>query len=186
MQILGKIKDEFDWLKFAPPEKGEEQWKDGRSAKELAKFFTQHEGEKLPRKIADILKKYDIFDDDFCCYPEHETKFDECGGKGRQHDLLMVHKDIVVGIEAKADEPLGDTVEITVKNALKNTSKSRVPERADGLAKNIFGYNSWDEIKDFRYQLLTATAGLLQEAVNREINRALLLIITFMKKGVDR
>ena len=28
-----------DWLRFAPPEKGESHWKDGRSAKELAKAW---------------------------------------------------------------------------------------------------------------------------------------------------
>ena len=46
-----------DWFRFSPPMGGEKQWKDGRSAKELARYITS----ALPNVPAEIEKKLSHF-----------------------------------------------------------------------------------------------------------------------------
>jgi len=184
MEIYGRIKNEMDWFNIAPPEKGAEHWKDGRSAKELAKYFTAEGGTRIPTAIKELLETYGVKDEQFICYPEHETKFDDFKGNGRKHDLLMVHKDIIIGIEAKAGEELGRTIQNEIERAnnaaqLRSSGKTNLPDRIKGLAKSIFDDDNLLQIHNLRYQLLHATAGTLCEARERGVSRAVLLILNF-------
>jgi len=40
-----------DWFNLAPPKKGRKQWKDGRSAKELAKAWFRTGRAKVPEEL---------------------------------------------------------------------------------------------------------------------------------------
>jgi hypothetical protein len=67
-----------DWIRWAPPEKGEAQWKDGRSAKEFARRWLPG----LPAEVAAILDTHPAT----AAFvpteglPEHPTRLDEFGG----------------------------------------------------------------------------------------------------------
>lgn len=46
-----KISNLTDWFQHAPPAKGEAHWVDGRSAKELAKAWTQSGVPTVPKEL---------------------------------------------------------------------------------------------------------------------------------------
>ena len=166
-----------DWEKFAPPKKTEIQWKDGRSAKELAKYIVQAEG-YIPKEIEEILLTIGCNQDIiFCGEPEVVTRLTG-KGEGRNHDLLLIQdNEFVVGIEAKADEPLGKLISKELSS--KDISENKI-NRINSLYKDIYGSCLCDNL-DVRYQLLTATVGTLIEAEKFKASKALLIIITFKK-----
>lgn len=172
-----------EWFYKCPPKGKEKHWKDGRSAKETAKHWVH----TIPKPFIDILKdkhlKYER------CSPEYVTKFDDYKGESRNHDLLILAKDkspntVIISIESKADEPFGDTV-LKTKVAAEKTKqikpKSMALERIEDLRHAFFG-----EIKDgqleLRYQLLTAVAGTIAEAKNRDAKTAYFLVQAFVEK----
>ena len=165
------------WKKNAPPMGGDTQWKDGRSAKELAKYMTA-DFPKLPSEIEEILSniidKNSILELD----AEHVTNFSSAGfgrGEGRNHDGILTNNDIFIGIEAKADETLGNLVADELKSASDNKKL-----RIEKLVSLLFD-DGVENHKNIRYQLLTASAGALLEAGNSK--KALLAVIVFKKSG---
>ena len=84
-------------------------------------------------------------------------------------------------MEAKADEPFGDTVGRTLIKAQKRLEKnprSKGIERARGLVEGILG-GSAEKHLDVRYQLLTASAAAIEEAKRHGAKRAVLLVHEF-------
>lgn len=172
-----KIESIEQWKKISPPKKENEHWKDGRSAKELAKYIMKQNG-FLPKEIEDILLNIGCSKiGDFIGEPEKVTSL--IGrGMGRNHDLLLIkEQEIVIGIEAKADEILGKYISDELVS--KNISQNKI-NRINELYKLIYGCYPL-KAENIRYQLLTATVGTLVEAKNLNISKALLLIITFKK-----
>ena len=167
-----------DWCKLGGPKK-ENQWKDGRSAKELAKYILDGNG-YLPKEIEDILLKIGCKSDKvFKCEPEKFTSLVGRGG-GRNHDLYLEQSgEIVIGVEAKADETLGKLISEELDD--KKISDNKI-NRINSLYESIYGCYPLDG-GDIRYQLLTAMVGILLEAQRLHISKALLLIITFKKDG---
>lgn len=167
-----------DWSDFAGPMKKNHS-KDGRSANELANYILDSKG-YLPKEIEDILLEIGCKNDKiFKGEPEKITSL-VGRGTGRHHDLLLEQEDeIVVGIEAKADEPLGKTIskELSVSNISENKLN-----RINTLYKNLYGCDVSSDT-DIRYQLLTGVNGTLIEAKTKNIPKALFLIITFKKEG---
>lgn len=168
-----------EWYQFAPPKAKGKHWKDGRSAKSLAQFMTD---KNQVKKLEDILVelKYDI-NGVISCTPEANTVL-PCKGNGRNHDLLMIGEDFVVGIEAKVSEPFGEEISTELIEASDN-KKGRI----DKLAKELFGceiYKVKDGLK-LKYQLLTGVYGTLLEAENNKKSKALFLVIVFTD-GITR
>ena len=168
-----------EWYQFAPPKAKGKHWKDGRSAKSLAQFMTD---KNQVKKLEDILVelKYDT-NGVISCTPEANTVL-PCKGNGRNHDLLMIGEDFVVGIEAKVSEPFGEEISTELIEASDN-KKGRI----DKLANELFGCKI-NEIKDgleLRYQLLTGVYGTLLEAENNKKSKALFLVIVFTD-GITR
>ena len=99
-----------DWYSAAPPKSPSLHWKDGRSAKELAKYMTSTKG-YMPKEIEDILVKLGCNPNiTFYGEPEAVTSLESRGG-GRHHDLLLIQEnEVVVGVEAKSDEDFGKVV----------------------------------------------------------------------------
>lgn len=115
------------------------------------------------------------------CTPEANTVL-PCKGNGRNHDLLMIGEDFVVGIEAKVSEPFGEEISTELIEASDN-KKNRI----DTLANKLFGCKI-NEVKDglgLRYQLLTGVYGTLLEAENNKKSKALFLVIVFTD-GITR
>ena len=162
-----------EWYQFAPPKAKGKHWKDGRSAKSLAQFMTD---KNQVKKLEDILieLEYDT-NGVISCTPEANTVL-PCKGNGRNHDLLMIGEDFVVGIEAKVSEPFGEEISTELIEASDN-KKGRI----DKLANELFGCKI-NEVKDglkLRYQLLTGVYGTLREAENNQKSKALFLVVVF-------
>ena len=167
-----------DWFRIAPPKMGASQWVDGRSAKELAKYIVASKG-NVPDEIDKIIPAELQGDGKFDWFAEKITDFDESfgSGEGRHHDMVMMNDLVVVGIEAKADEPLDKPVGAWVNGD--NRTK-----RINAMCNLIFGRDYKPEIDDkLRYQLFSGLAGLLVEARNNDIESAIFVILTIKVKG---
>ena len=162
-----------EWYQFAPPKAKGKHWKDGRSAKSLAQFMTD---KNQVKKLEDILVELKYGTNGvISCTPEANTVL-PCKGNGRNHDLLMIGEDFVVGIEAKVSESFGEEISTELIEASDN-KKGRI----DKLANELFGCKI-NEIKDgleLRYQLLTVVYGTLREAENNQKSKALFLVVVF-------
>ena len=168
-----------EWYQFAPPKAKGKHWKDGRSAKSLAQFMTD---KNQVKKLEDILVELEYNTKGvISCTPEANTVL-PCKGNGRNHDLLMIGEDFVVGIEAKVSEPFGEEISTELIEASDN-KKNRI----DTLANELFGCKI-NEVKDgleLRYQLLTGVYGTLREAKKNKKSKALFLVIVFTD-GITR
>ena len=162
-----------EWYQFAPPKAKGKHWKDGRSAKSLAQFMTD---KNQVKKLEDILVELEYNTKGvISCTPEANTVL-PCKGNGRNHDLLMIGEDFVVGIEAKVSESFGEEISTELIEASDN-KKNRI----DTLANELFGCKI-NEVKDgleLRYQLLTGVYGTLREAENNKKSKALFLVVVF-------
>ena len=101
---------------------------------------------------------------------------------------MLVHSEdengpVVIGVEAKADEPFGSTIEKTLAAAQKRLAenpRSKGVERILGLA-TIFGLDlNRREILELRYQLLTLTAATVAEARRQSAQRAIVIVHEFV------
>lgn len=108
------VQNRDDWFKFAPPKKGALQWKDGRSAKELAiAWCTKANCPSPPDEFLQLLKPLVGPDQlaDAVGYPERQIPIDDLRGEPPNIDLAIVSDGIkgltAICIEAKADEPFG-------------------------------------------------------------------------------
>lgn len=182
-QNIQTIADWEDCL-FKDPKKAK-HWKDGRSAKSIAKFMMQLNGEKvISDLISSLLGKKVILD---TAYPEMEVRFDEYG-HGREHDLGIEGKtesgeSIFIGLEAKVDESFNERVsEVYFKAKAReiNGESTNAAKRIDKLLKRNF-----DKVKskhfNLRYQLLYSTIGTL----DRTADISILLIIVFKTDKYD-
>ncbi len=188
MEIIIKkpveIRDIETWHQVAPPKDPEKQWKNGRSAKELARFATNPFFFEF---IKTVLKEAGVKDNKFVCEPEAETRFDKKDkdmgtGGPRNHDLLMIGSECVIGVEAKVSESFGETIEKEWANSKKGENKKK---RILGLIEYISGkkYASIDqlpeEVLNLRYQLFTATVGTIMAAHENNKKKAIVLVLVF-------
>ena len=104
-----------DWLRYAPPKKGERHWRPGRSAMESARaWLDDGHGPTVPAEIAEVLNSHELtraFRPELAV-PELVTRLDDFRGEHRNHDLVVVGEAAggrtLLAIEAKADESFGD------------------------------------------------------------------------------
>ena len=169
------------WFASFPPMGGESQWKDGRSAKELARYFIgtlPHMPTELNALLAHFTEQNTTFD----WLAEHETDFASQGlglGEGRNHDAILWSDELFVGIEAKADEPFGSLYLDEEYAAASQNKKGRI----EGLSRMVFGKSLPDGSRHLRYQLLTATGAVLLEAKGRGLSKALFVVLEFHSEG---
>lgn len=176
------IKNVDEWFQACPPKKGLSHWKDGRSAKEMAKIWTT----EIPSAFSDIFNNHQNFrsiDPEFAV-PEKKTRFDNFNGEDRNHDLLIIakskHGKTVVCIEAKVDEDFGGTtvgadyLNYQLKRAAGSGTKK--PARTETLVKALFDPSQYHKVGDLMYQLLTSAAGTIAEAAAQKADAAVLLV----------
>lgn len=171
-----------DWQVLASPMGGDSQWRDGRSAKELARYITDSLPQ-MPKELENLLSDFSQANSSFDWSAEYVTDFCKYGygkGMGRNHDLIVYNEDVFLGIEAKADEPFGSK---TVAEELKDASDNK-KMRIEKLSELVFGDQAEHHLH-LRYQLLTACAGVLLEAKHRKIQNAVMLVLVFLKTGAD-
>lgn len=176
-----------EWWSCAPPKDKFKHWKDGRSAKENARLWL-NAAPYLPSEIGEILQSCTDVGTlrTWRAEPEAEIPFDNFSGPANI-DLLLITEDetgpLVVGIEAKADEPFGDTVKKTrsvANSRLGKKPESKRVERINILAKKFGLSLERQEVLNLRYQLFTLTAAILAEARRREIQRAIVIVHEFV------
>ena len=169
-----------EWLFVAPPKGKENQWKDNYSAKELAKFATSFE---FGNFLSDLIKMMGSRPSDVVCFPEETTPLPYSSKGPRNHDLLVVGTDFIIGIEAKVNESFSDTLKREYE------SGSQDKKRRIEWMKNILLEEESDTFDDLKYQLFSGTCGTLLEAYRsskkfgREIKKCMFLVLTFDLEG---
>lgn len=189
-----KINSLDEWLQKCPPGQEQKHWKNGRSAKELAKYWCKNPA-VVPFEFEELLKKSKEFADIRIVIgsPEYETGFDRFR-KGRKHDLLLIgeqkNKKTVIGIEAKVDESFGNESvgEYYLKSVLKkiNGDKTNITDRIEQLLPALFHKPIAVNNLGIMYQLIHATAGLLAEAPKRDAEKALFVINIFRTAKINK
>jgi hypothetical protein len=157
-----------DWRIHASPA-SEKHWKDGRSAKELAKAWIRGTGPTDLARLLDLQPQTSsvMFQS---AVAEEQIAFDRFPGGKRNHDLLIRGTtkggQVVVGLEAKADERFGQTVKRYLADglALRQRGKTtNAPERLSDLLRGVADTNldRTPDFGDLRYQLFSGVAGTL-------------------------
>ena len=164
-----------DWKIECPPKKADKQWKPGRSAMELAKYMTE-KFPNVPSEIENALKVLVPESSNFDWDAEYVTPLPG-RGEGRNHDAILWNEDIVVTIEAKADEPLGNLIIDEMKGSSVN-KLCRISEMLKLMFKGNF-----KKYGELRYQLLTASVGTILEAQKQGCDIAVLLVLVFKTNG---
>ena len=187
-----EIQSVDDWFRLAPPKKGILHWKDGRSAKELAKAWFPSEGQpKIPNELVNLMKSHDdtkdaVIDEGI---PEHIVALDNFPGEQRNCDLALYGrvggKPIAISVEAKADEPF----DLTIQEKLDRVTnpRSKIPQRIDILCRSLFGKKQQElpEMANLRYQLLTGSAGTLIDAESIGARLAVFVVHIFLSNKLD-
>ena len=162
-------------------------WKDGRSAKENARLWLGAAPD-LPSGIAELLRASGSVGAlrSWSAEPEARVSFDALGEPSNL-DVLVQGEDgigsVVIGVEAKADEPFGSTVGKTLLAAekrLQGNLRSKGVERIVGLATALGLDLDQTEVLELRYQLLTLTAATLTEARRQSAHRTVVIIHEFV------
>ena len=176
-----------EWRRFAPP-KRDIHWKDGRSAKENARAWTEA-APTLQPEIAHVLDNCPDIGPlrRWSAEPEARIAIDRFRGEQPNIDLLLVAEDdsgpLVVAIEAKADETFGNPLVdqyARARAALESNPRSKAVARIEALLAR-FALDLQDrDVQQLRYQLLTATAAVLAEAERRFSARAVLIVHEFV------
>jgi hypothetical protein len=178
-----------DWYLWGPPKKGALQWKDGRSAKELARSWFRKELPAPPEELRSLVEKTFgtgiVFEE---AKPECVIQLDEFEGEHRNCDLIILCRNesqrIVISVEAKADETFGDSTIGDYYDRKLNT-RSNVPKRIEQLLTAIFGREPDGAIRKLRYQLLHSVAGALIEASAEQANCAVFLVHEFHSANLN-
>jgi hypothetical protein len=170
-----KIGTVEEWGQLAAPA-AKEHWKDGRSAKELAKSWISGVGSQSLGELFDSLERtrdLQIANG----IAEAQISFDKFPGGKRNHDLLIhgacAAGPVVIGLEAKADETFGQTVATYLRDALALRNDGRTtnaPERLANLLKDVAGTSLTQNsnLGNLRYQLFSGVAGTLAAAHDGE------------------
>ncbi len=154
---------------------------------ELARAWCPASGPACPSDITALLSSHDwtrnIQIEE--ARPEYVTPLPE-RGEGRNHDLWARcsadGRPFTLCIEAKADEPFGDTIGDTCTRAGERSEATGGVRRANALLHMVFGAEASVDREPYaslRYQLLTATAGTALQARADGARAAALIIHEF-------
>jgi hypothetical protein len=193
---LPSIRTTEDWRRIGAPKGGDKQWKPLRSAYELASAWCG-DGSAVgpPADFVAMLTAHPLLRELVLTegYAEHETPLRGERGGPRNHDLLLVGTaaagKVVIGVEGKADEqfdrPLRERWHLA-QRTLASGAKTNWPARLERLAPGLLGLEATASdgtlnplLADVPYQLMSALAGTLIEAEERNAQLAVLLVHVF-------
>ena len=184
-----------DWFRLAPPKKGKLQWKDGRSAKELAKAWCKKKNSPSPPEDFLRLLSPLVTEDQFAIaegWPEHQVPIDKLPGEPPNIDLAIMcggnQGCTAICIEAKADESFGeytlakhDVAATQIEKGIKTGALKRLLHLEENLLPEPgLGLPGRAEI---RYQLLTGTAAALALAKEHQARVAVFVVHEFSFSG---
>ena len=191
LQQVQSISDLETWRRVAGPKK-EDQWQDGRSAKECARAWLELNPDYVPAEISQALCGHPDLGrilPGWSAEPEARIRFDSCRGEPSNLDVLLTVEDeggpLVIAVEAKADEPFGKDRRGHLREVSERRAKnprSQGVARLEQLAAAILGVpgDRLPEVGKLRYQLLTASAAALAEAQRQSAHRTVVIIQEFV------
>jgi hypothetical protein len=167
-----------EWFNLCPPKGKEKQWKDKRSAKEMAKFWLDENNCENFKRF--ICEKIEDFEFDYII-PERRSKFDDFKSP-RKHDLFILSKDkkTIITIEGKADESFGNSFDETFKKAICEKileNKSEKLDRIINLYQKFFNKNG--AVLSIMYQLTHWFAGSLSDAETKGAENIIMVLQEF-------
>ncbi len=181
------------WREYGGPKRAN-QWRGGRSAKEVARAWLNARP-NLPDEVMEVLTSNgSMFHPvgPWTATPEVCLALDGFKGSTRNTDMLVHLNSLqgayLVAVEAKADEPFGETVADALAAAVDRgltSAKSNGVKRIEQLAAALLSPRSVKPDSEvpriglLRYQLLTAIGGLLYEASKARHSRAVFLVHEF-------
>lgn len=181
------VRELIDWEKHAQKKYLDHQ---DRSAYSLAHFFTDginEENNSGYKLVQFILNQCNIsVTTEIKGYFEYPSQFDKFRNP-RKNDLSLFIGKTYVAIEAKVDEPFGETIEIAINSAKKYKEahpQSNRMTRIENLIEEYLKYSDYSSYKDLRYQLLFyLAAGIKINDYNKcaNFNTIILPIIAFNK-----
>ena len=177
----------IQWEQHAGPIR-KNQWKDGRSAKELARAWCGDHAPTMPAVLRSLLDSRAETSglEVNTVYPDYSISFDAHAGKPLSVDLAFVGHSasglVAVTVQAKADESFGHTVEKSLGSALERriaNPRSNGIRRIEDLACALFGskQDNVPHVGNLRYQLLTAAAGTLAYALAQKPVAAVCVLV---------
>lgn len=175
------------WYKFAPPKKPKIQWKDFRSAKELARAWLRGSTPEMPVEYSKLLSSLGLTSGFIpeVAIAEVEIRIDQFGGP-RNSDLIVFghskKQPILLAVEAKADEGFAEPIADELEDLPEASNK---PERVDRLVEAVLNRDVDDHVRTLRYQLLHSLAATAIEARNHKAKLGVLLIHEFISLSLD-
>lgn len=204
-----KISTVKEWLQWAGPLRGEKQWADGRSAKEVAKAWCAEGIVSVPPDLQALLDSNATLGAFRAAtvIPELSTPLGDVPRGARRHDLVILGLDsagrkTLVGVEAKADEPFDAPVAKRIEQARNAAAKAAAEQREDAsaqipriemfaralLARDAFTPDGEvdDVVGELPYQLLAGLAGTLIEAQRRGADQSAFVVHAFHSDTLDK
>ena len=183
-----------------PEPQKKDQWKSGRSAMELARFWTEtYPPGTVPPPYRDLLNQKFPGIQFHEGRPELGTPLPPKGSRGpRMHDLHLWSSwsggVLTVCVEGKADEPFGETICKEVKNgkvAKHANNRSKKPERVQELLNSVWGVTTPAPKQcALRYQLLYALVGTaiqtLRDQKKAKDGKGVLIVHVFETKPTNQ
>ena len=178
------------WEERAPPV-NPEHWQDFRSAKELAQAWLREGEPAVPKELTELLNgcaetRGFLFHD---AIAEKIVKLDDYPGGHRNSDMVVYGKQerrkIVVGVEAKADEPFDSRSVGAALEEVAGNHDSNLPNRIDCLSRALFGGPVEDHVRLLRYQLLHGLAAVAIEAKQARADLAVFVVHDFISLALD-
>jgi hypothetical protein len=174
-----------DWFEYAPPQEGEKQWKDFRSAKEMAKYWLDPSSEtRLSALLEPVFGSLWFLSAE----PERKVQFDTCG-EPRHCDLAIQAQGdaekVVIHIEGKADE-LFDKIVGPYYARRRRVVGSKLPLRVELLADRLFGRGVDEDFGRLWYQLLHGSAAAWCDAVAHGATSAVFIVQEFRSSGLKK
>jgi hypothetical protein len=185
------------WRAYGGPKDPDKQWVELRSAYELARAWCgDGNAVAAPADFLALLTTHPRLDGLELNegYAELRTKLRGERGGERNHDLLLVGRTqtekVVLGVEGKADESFDKTLAERWEEARRTTEEKKKPtnwpKRLSRLAPALLGVEATmpdgtlnPSITQVPYQLLSALAGTLIEADDRNAQLAVFVAHTF-------
>jgi len=178
-----------DW----PRPKLAHQWKEGRSAMELARAWCGGDNLTCPAELQDLLDSHPLTAGVRLIEgrPEHVTPL-PMRGEGRNHDLWIRGEagdtSVTICVEAKTDESFGECIGPYLAAARAANERTGTSKRARELFGILLGREVDPEVQPFasqRYQLLTAAAGTILQARMDGSSIAVLVVHQFRSATLD-
>lgn len=181
-----------EWFDAAPPKGGSSQWVPLRSAYQLAEAWCGSGTPAAPVEFLKMLEAQPLLHglELLEGWAEHKTYLRGEQRGPRVHDLLLTGRcdagTVVIGVEGKADEQFDRPLSERWKHAMESSTPTIWPTRLRRLVPALLGLEAEVDpgvlnpaLADLPYQLLSALAGTLIEAEERDAQVAVLAVHVF-------